>query len=93
MSTTFHDHLQKTVECYVDDIAVKSHDKNDHLRDRNVLIEFLPAHKINNIRFRTSCARFSIRIRGSSGYAGRDPQGGTSDGSFVNKLSLKFLLI
>ena len=46
-----------------------------------ILIEILPAHKINNIRFRTSCVRFSIRIRGSSGYAGRDPQGGTSDGS------------
>ena len=59
----------------------------------SVLIEILHAHKINNIRFRTSCAKFSIRIRGSNGYAGRDPQGGTSDGSFVNKLSLTFLLI
>ena len=53
------------------------------------MIEFFPAHKINNIRFRRSCARFSIRIRGSSGYAGRDPLGGTSDGS-VCKLSLNF---
>ena len=27
------------------------------------------------------------------GYAGRDPLGGTSDGSFVNKLSLNFFLL
>ena len=33
MSIIFHDHLWKTVECYVNDIAVKSRDKNDHLRD------------------------------------------------------------
>ena len=30
MSTIFHNHLQKMVECYVDDIAIKSRDKNDH---------------------------------------------------------------
>jgi len=33
-----------------------------------------------------------MRICGSSGYAGRDPQGGTSDGS-VCKLSLKISII
>jgi len=31
MSTIFRDHLRKTVECYVDNIAIKSRDKNDHL--------------------------------------------------------------
>jgi len=34
----------------------------------------------------------SIRIRGSSGFAGRDRQGGTSDES-VCKLSLKFYFL
>ena len=33
MSVIFLDHLWKTVECYVDDFAVKSRNKNDHLRD------------------------------------------------------------
>ena len=33
MSVIFRDHLRKMVECYVDDIAIKSRDKNDHLRD------------------------------------------------------------
>ena len=46
-----------------------------------VLIEILPAHKIKYFRFRTRCAGCSILIHGSNGYAGRDPQGGTSDGS------------
>ena len=31
MNVIFRDHLRKTVECYVDDIAIKSRDKNDHL--------------------------------------------------------------
>ena len=26
MNAVFHEHIRKTVECYVDDIAVKSHD-------------------------------------------------------------------
>jgi len=33
MNIIFRDHLRKTVECYVDDIAVKSRNKNDHLCD------------------------------------------------------------
>ena len=33
MSVIFRDHFRKTVECYVDDIAVKSRNNNDHLRD------------------------------------------------------------
>jgi len=31
MNTIFRDHLRKTVEYYVDDIAIKSYDKNNHL--------------------------------------------------------------
>ena len=45
------------------------------------LIEIHLRNKIKNVRFRTRCARCSILIRGSNGYAGRDPQGGTSDRS------------
>ena len=55
-------------------------------------LNFLPAHKINNFRFKNKLCKCSIRIRGSSGYAGHDPQGGTSDGS-VCKLSLKIFII
>jgi len=31
MNVIFHEHIHKNVECYVDDIAVKSSDKSDHL--------------------------------------------------------------
>ena len=31
MNTIFHEHIQKTVECYVDDITVKSRNKGNHL--------------------------------------------------------------
>jgi len=31
MNAIFHEHTRKIVECYVDDIAVKSRDKDDHL--------------------------------------------------------------
>ena len=33
MNTIFHEHIHKTVECYVDNIAMKSRDKGDHLAD------------------------------------------------------------
>jgi len=46
MSTIFCDHLQKTVECYVDDIAVKSRDKNDHLRDLKIMFDIIRAHQL-----------------------------------------------
>jgi len=46
MSTIFRDHLWKMVECYVDDIAVKSHDKNDHLRDLRIIFDILWAHQL-----------------------------------------------
>ena len=46
MSTIFHNHLRKMVECYVDDIAVKSHDKNDHLRDLRTMFDIMWAHQL-----------------------------------------------
>ena len=45
MSTIFHSHLQKTVECYVDDIAIKSHDKND-LRNLKTMFDIMQAHQL-----------------------------------------------
>ena len=60
--------------------------------DAKILIEVLPAHKIKMLDWEVKVCEVLNTIRGSKGYAGRDPQGGTSDGSFVNKLSLKFLL-
>ena len=44
MSTIFHNHLRKMVECYVDDIAVKSRDKNDHLRDLKIMFDIMRAY-------------------------------------------------
>jgi len=33
MDVIFHEHIRKTVECYVDDIGVKGRDKDKHLAD------------------------------------------------------------
>ena len=46
MSTIFREHLRKTVECYVDDIAVKSRDKGDHLNDLRVAFDIMQAHQL-----------------------------------------------
>ena len=46
MSTIFCDHLRKTVECYVDDIAVKSRNKNEHLRDLRTMFDIMRAHQL-----------------------------------------------
>jgi len=32
------------VECYVDDIAVKSRDKDDHLADMKIAFDIMRAH-------------------------------------------------
>ena len=34
------------VECYVDDIAVKSHNKNDNLRDLRTMFDIMRAHQL-----------------------------------------------
>jgi len=46
MSKIFRDHLRKTVEYYIDDIAVKSRDKNDHLRDLRTMFDTMQAHRL-----------------------------------------------
>ena len=46
---------------------------------------FTCTQKYRMLEFKTRWARFSILIRGSNGYAGRDPQRGTSDGSAFSK--------
>ena len=43
MSTVFHDHLWKMVECYVDDIAVKRN-KSNHIGDLRTLFNIMQAH-------------------------------------------------
>jgi len=41
MSIIFRDHLRKTVEYYVNDIAIKSHDKNNHLYDLRTVFDLM----------------------------------------------------
>jgi len=43
MSTIFRDHLRKTVECYIDDIAIKIHD-NNHLHDLRMMFDLMQAY-------------------------------------------------
>ena len=42
----FHEHMRKTVECYVDDIAVKSRAKGDHITDLKVIFDIMRAHQL-----------------------------------------------
>jgi len=44
MNAIFHEHIHKTVECYVDDIAVKSFNKGDHLADLKRVFDIIRAH-------------------------------------------------
>jgi len=46
MNTIFHDHMRKTVECYVDDIAVKSLTKGDHITNLKTFFEIMRAHQL-----------------------------------------------
>jgi len=46
MSIIFHDHLRKMMECYVDDIAVKSYNKSNHLDDLIMVFNIMQAHQL-----------------------------------------------
>jgi len=37
------------MECYVDDIAVKSHNKNNHLHDLKIVFDIMRAHQMKMI--------------------------------------------
>jgi len=50
MNTIFRDHLRKTVECYVDDIAIKSRDKNSHLHDLRTMFDLMRVHQLKMTR-------------------------------------------
>ena len=41
INVIFHKHIHKTVECYVDDIAVKSRAKGDHIADLKIVFDIM----------------------------------------------------
>ena len=57
------------------------------------MIEILPAHKIQYFRFKNMMCKVLNSTAIASGYAGGDPQGGTSDGSLFSKFSFMLQLI
>ena len=46
MNAIFHEHMRKTMECYVDDIAVKSRTKGDHRADLKMVFEIMRAYQL-----------------------------------------------
>ena len=46
MNVIFHEHICRTVECYVDDIAVKSRTKGNHIADLKTIFEIMQAHQL-----------------------------------------------
>ena len=46
MNTIFYEHICKIVECYVDDIAVKSRAKDDHIADLKTVFDIMQAHQL-----------------------------------------------
>jgi len=41
MNTIFYEHVRKTVECYIDDNAVKSWAKGDHIADLKTVFDIM----------------------------------------------------
>ena len=46
MNVIFHEHICKIVECYIDDIAVKSCTKGDHIADLKTVFDIMRAHRL-----------------------------------------------
>ena len=46
MDAIFHKHMRKMVEWYVDNIAVKSCTKGDHIMDLKTIFDIMRAHQL-----------------------------------------------
>ena len=46
MSTIFRDHLRKIVECYIGGIAIKSHNKNNHVHELRTMFGLMRTHQL-----------------------------------------------
>ena len=46
INAIFHEHICKTVECYIDDIIVKSRAKGDHIADLKMVFDIMRAHQL-----------------------------------------------
>jgi len=46
MNANFHEHIRKTVKCYVDDIVVKSYVKGNHIADLKTVFDIMRAHQL-----------------------------------------------
>jgi len=46
MNIIFHKHIRKIVECYVDDIAMKSRAKGNHIADLKTIFDIMQAHQL-----------------------------------------------
>ena len=46
MNIIFHKHIRKTLECYVDDINVKSRAKGDHIVDLKRVFNIMCVHQL-----------------------------------------------
>jgi len=47
MNIIFHEHICKIMECYVDDISVKSRAKGDHIADLKRIFDIMRVHQLN----------------------------------------------
>jgi len=46
MNAIFHERLRKMVECYVDDITVKSRTKGDHIANLKAIFDIMRTHQL-----------------------------------------------
>jgi len=46
MNAFFHEHIRKRVEYYIDDIAVKSRAKGDHIADLKTIFDIMQVHQL-----------------------------------------------
>ena len=71
LNTIFYKHMRKIVECYIDDITVKSRAKGDHIADLKRVFNIMQAHqlKMNPIKsfLGVACGKFLGFVMTSKG--------------------------
>ena len=64
MNAIFYEHIRKTVECYVDDIAVKNRAKGDYIANLKIVFDIMRAYqlKMNPTKSFLGVARNSLDL-------------------------------
>ena len=89
MNTIFRDHLWKTMECNVDDIAIKIRDKNSHLHDLRTMFDLMRVRQIKMNPTKSFFGSFTRQVYGIHCHIQRNSSWSKQDQSYSGHAASK----